>query len=113
MHDSRPKRCRTLNRKRVTHRAAVSISNPDGYGMLLIESTVHASRKPLLVPVWRRFVVERQRGIYAEALFARFVIAQNVGDDFRRGGRGDARDWIKFGGEQFWSGGPSAAARPA
>src|SRR5271165_556537 len=39
---------------------------------------------------------ECKRRIHAKALPARFIVAQDIGDDIRRLRRCDTRDWLKF-----------------
>ena len=112
MHDSRPKWGSALHSKRITHWAAIGISNPYGDGVFFVESNGPSISKTAAgAGLGGYSFAEGQRRIAAKALFARFVVAQYVRNDFCRGRRGDAGDREKFGGQQFWFGRQSAAWR--
>src|ERR1700679_3119022 len=100
MHDRSPKRRSALDRQGFPHRATVRIANPDGYGVLFVESDSPGISKPAASAGLSGYsFAEGQRRISAKALSARIVVAENIRDDFGSGWRGDAPDRKKLGGE--------------
>src|ERR1700722_5515925 len=112
MHDSGPKRRGALDSKGVTHRPAIGISHPYGNGVLFVEANGPGISKAAAGACLGGYsFAEGQGRIEAEALFAGFIVTQNIGHDFCRRRRGDSGDWKKFGGQQFWPGCQSTASQ--
>ena len=102
VHDARPERRRRAYRERIAHRASIKISRPDGHGMFLVKAHGPRVTKAAACSGFCSYAFfECEGGIQAEAFPARFIVAQDVGDDIRRLRRYDTRDWVIFGGEKF------------
>ena len=113
VHNSRPQRRGALHSKRVTHRAAIGISNPHGDGVLFVEAdgpgiSEAAARTGLRSDPF----VEGQGRIETQSSFSRASLSHKISVIISVAAvEATAGHGEKFGGQQFWSGRQSAAGQ--